>query len=89
MKHKTRLLPLAGLLLAGGILCTGCGGAAPASSAPAAVSTASSVASAAARKGISSISSRRIESGSVLGPSMGIRLAVVKPIITSPLPCPR
>ena len=43
MKHKTRLLPLAGLLLAGGILCTGCGGAAPASSAPAAVSTASSV----------------------------------------------
>lgn len=30
MKHKTRLLPLAGLLLAGGILCTGCGGAAPA-----------------------------------------------------------
>ena len=43
MKHKTRLLPLVGLLLAGGILCTGCGGAAPASSAPAAVSTASSV----------------------------------------------
>ena len=43
MKHKTRLLPLVSLLLAGGILCTGCGGAAPASSAPAAVSTASSV----------------------------------------------
>lgn len=43
MKHKTRLLPLVGFLLAGGILCTGCGGAAPASSAPAAVSTASSV----------------------------------------------
>lgn len=43
MKHKTRLLPLVSLLLAGGILCTGCGGAAPASSAPAAVSTASPV----------------------------------------------
>ena len=43
MKNKTHLLPLASLLLAGGILCTGCGGAAPASSAPAAVSTASSV----------------------------------------------
>ena len=54
MKHKTRLLPLVSLLLAGGILCTGCGGAAPAESpvwggaapasgAPAAVSTASPV----------------------------------------------
>ena len=29
MKNKTHLLPLAGLLLAGGILCTGCGGDAP------------------------------------------------------------
>ena len=29
MKNKTHLLPLASLLLAGGILCTGCGGDAP------------------------------------------------------------
>ena len=43
MKHNTHFLPLIGILLAGGILCTGCGGNAPASSAPAAVSTASSV----------------------------------------------
>ena len=43
MKNKTHLLPLASLLLAGGILCTGCGGDAPASSVPADVSTASSV----------------------------------------------
>ena len=43
MKNKTHLLPLASLLLAGGILCTGCGGNAPASSGPADVSTASSV----------------------------------------------
>ena len=43
MKNKTHLLPLASLLLAGGILCTSCGGDAPASSVPAAVSTASSV----------------------------------------------
>ena len=43
MKNKTHLLPLASLLLAGGILCTGCGGDAPASSVPVAVSTASSV----------------------------------------------
>ena len=42
MKNKTHLLPLASLLLAGGILCTGCGGDAPASSVPADVSTASS-----------------------------------------------
>lgn len=40
MKNKTHLLPLASLLLAGGILCTGCGGDAPASSVPADVSTA-------------------------------------------------
>ena len=43
MKSKTHLLPLASLLLAGGILCTGCGSDAPASSVPADVSTASSV----------------------------------------------
>ena len=43
MKNKIHLLPLASLLLAGGILCTGCGGDAPASSVPADVSTASSV----------------------------------------------
>ena len=43
MKNKAHLLPLASLLLAGGILCTGCGGDAPASSVPADVSTASSV----------------------------------------------
>ena len=43
MKNKPPLLPLVGVLLAGGILCTGCGSDAPASSVPAAVSTASSV----------------------------------------------
>lgn len=42
MKNKTYLLPFASLLLAGGILCTGCSST-PASSVTAAVSTASSV----------------------------------------------
>ena len=43
MKTKNHLLSLAGILLAGGILCTGCGGDAPVSSVPAAVSTSSAV----------------------------------------------
>ena len=43
MKNKTHLLPLASLLLAAGILCTGCGGDAPVSIVPADISTASSV----------------------------------------------